>query len=153
MLIPTMYRRKSFTRSVGRLFDVVRSLQAPAAYHEFSSMGTSRPETPPNSDAVHIFDRDLKRAHRDRAARIMPVTDPLLGEVAERLLDRLEDCKRAFPAAAILGGAGIEVASRLINGRGGHRDPHASGHVPHNARQSSSRTGGISRPKEIDGHR
>lgn len=41
------------------------------------------------------------------------------GEVAERLLDRLEDCRRTFPVAAILGGAGMEVASRLVNGRAG----------------------------------
>ncbi len=41
------------------------------------------------------------------------------GEVTERLLDRLEDCRRSFPVAAIIGGAGTAVAERLTNGRAG----------------------------------
>ncbi len=39
--------------------------------------------------------------------------------VAERLLDRLEDCRRSFERAAVLGGAGARVASRLAGGRAG----------------------------------
>lgn len=39
--------------------------------------------------------------------------------VAERLLDRLEDCRRSFERAAVLGGAGAQVAARLAGGRGG----------------------------------
>ena len=40
-------------------------------------------------------------------------------EVAERLLDRLEDCKRAFPVVGVLGGAGGAVLQRLKCGRAG----------------------------------
>lgn len=41
------------------------------------------------------------------------------GEVAEQLLDRLEDCKRTFPVAAVLGGSGGAVLQRLRGGRAG----------------------------------
>jgi len=41
------------------------------------------------------------------------------GEIAERLLDRLEDCKRSFPVAAVLGGSGGAVLERLHGGRAG----------------------------------
>ena len=47
------------------------------------------------------------------------VTSLLQAEVAERLLDRLEDCKRTFPRVAVLGGAGEAVVSRLCGGRAG----------------------------------
>jgi hypothetical protein len=43
----------------------------------------------------------------------------LQAEVTERLLDRLEDCRRSFPAAAVLGGACDAVARRLRGGRAG----------------------------------
>ncbi|KAK9837273.1 hypothetical protein WJX81_002822 [Elliptochloris bilobata] len=66
-----------------------------------------------------IFDRRLKQAHRDRAAHLQSDDDPLLGEVTERLLDRLEDCRRSFPVAAIIGGAGTSVAARLTGARAG----------------------------------
>lgn len=39
--------------------------------------------------------------------------------VAERLLDRLEDCRRSFETAVVLGGAGAQVAERLAGGRSG----------------------------------
>lgn len=39
--------------------------------------------------------------------------------MAERLLDRLEDCKRNFPVAAVLGGTGEAVLQRLAGGRAG----------------------------------
>lgn len=99
------------------------------------------------SNAIDIFDRKLKQAHRDRAARLQDSNDPLLVSTAckgsavcmspaglpagtpccgmhawllilvadpsalqvsvtEQLLDRLEDVKRTFPTAVILGGAG-----------------------------------------------
>lgn len=44
--------------------------------------------------------------------------------MAERLLDRLEDCTRAFPVAAVLGGAGESVLKRLANGRAGIQTVH-----------------------------
>ena len=40
-------------------------------------------------------------------------------EVAERLLDRLEDCRRTFPTAAVLGGAAEAVVTRMCGGRAG----------------------------------
>ena len=39
--------------------------------------------------------------------------------MAERLLDRLEDCNREFPVAVVLGGAGESVLKRLVNRRAG----------------------------------
>ncbi|KAJ9522870.1 hypothetical protein QJQ45_023660 [Haematococcus lacustris] len=55
--------------------------------------------------------------------------DPLLGTVADRLLDRLEDCVKTFPKAAIIGGAvnsapgaalsALQVLDRLAGGRAG----------------------------------
>ncbi|KAJ3671582.1 hypothetical protein LUZ60_007661 [Juncus effusus] len=68
---------------------------------------------------LRIFDRELKRAHRDRAAWLMRgKKDELLDSVAENLLDRLEDCKRNFTTALSLGGSG-EAIRRLLKGRGG----------------------------------
>ena len=43
----------------------------------------------------------------------------LQDEVTERLLDRLEDCRRSFRTAVVLGGAGAQVAQRLAGGRAG----------------------------------
>ena len=39
-------------------------------------------------------------------------------EVADRLVDRLEDCTRAFPRALILGGAAVQMLG-AVRGRGG----------------------------------
>lgn len=39
--------------------------------------------------------------------------------MADRLLDRLEDCRRTFERAVVLGGAGAKVAERLSGGRAG----------------------------------
>ncbi|DBB03612.1 hypothetical protein WJX82_000053 [Trebouxia sp. C0006] len=69
--------------------------------------------------SLDLFDRQLKRAHRNRAALLQTADDPLLAAVTEALLDRLEDCKRTFPTVAVLGGAGDVVTSRLSNGRAG----------------------------------
>ncbi|KAL0037871.1 hypothetical protein WJX79_003110 [Trebouxia sp. C0005] len=69
--------------------------------------------------SLDLFDRQLKRAHRNRAALLQTADDPLLVAVTEALLDRLEDCKRTFPTVAVLGGAGNVVTSRLTNGRAG----------------------------------
>ncbi|BDA50516.1 Arginine-hydroxylase NDUFAF5, mitochondrial [Coccomyxa sp. Obi] len=66
-----------------------------------------------SSGPAEIFDRELKKAHRDRAAWLQKKEDPLQVEVAERLLDRLEDCRRAFPVAGVLGGSGGAVLQRL----------------------------------------
>ncbi|PIN09594.1 putative methyltransferase [Handroanthus impetiginosus] len=70
------------------------------------------------SSRVKIFDRNLKRKQRDRAAWLMRPKDSLMDEVAENLLDRLEDCKKTFPTALCMGGS-LEAIRRLLNGRGG----------------------------------
>lgn len=67
---------------------------------------------------VDIFDRKVKQHQRDRASLLMTKPDPLLKEVTERLLDRLEDCKKSFPIGLSLGGAGEHVR-RQLTGRGG----------------------------------
>ncbi|XP_028549107.1 putative methyltransferase At1g22800, mitochondrial isoform X3 [Dendrobium catenatum] len=70
------------------------------------------------SSRVKIFDRDLKRKHRDRAAWLMGGKNDFVDSVAENLLDRLEDCKKTFSTALCLGGSS-EAIRRLIRGRGG----------------------------------
>ncbi|KAL8493627.1 hypothetical protein ACS0TY_024710 [Phlomoides rotata] len=70
------------------------------------------------SSRVKIFDRDLKRKQRDRAAWLMRSENSLLDAVAENILDRLEDCKKTFPAALCMGGS-LEAIRRLLHGRGG----------------------------------
>lgn len=58
------------------------------------------------------FDRAAVRRHRDRAARRVERVADLLGELADRLLDRLDDTTRHFSLALDLGGRGV-VAPRL----------------------------------------
>ncbi|KAL8041205.1 hypothetical protein ABFX02_10G151300 [Erythranthe guttata] len=71
------------------------------------------------SSRVKIFDRNLKRKQRDRAAWLMRrPEDSLLDAVSENLLDRLEDCKKTFPTALCMGGS-LAAIRRLLNGRGG----------------------------------
>uniref|UniRef100_A0A9I9DR65 Methyltransferase type 11 domain-containing protein n=1 Tax=Cucumis melo TaxID=3656 RepID=A0A9I9DR65_CUCME len=70
-----------------------------------------------HSSKVKVFDRDLKRKQRDRAAWLMRPKDSLVDSVAENLLDRLEDCKKTFPTALCLGGS-LEAIRRLLRGRG-----------------------------------
>ncbi|XP_010912691.1 putative methyltransferase At1g22800, mitochondrial [Elaeis guineensis] len=70
------------------------------------------------SSRVKIFDRDLKRKQRDRAAWLMGGKDEFVDSVAENLLDRLEDCRKTFPTALCLGGSS-EAIRRLLRGRGG----------------------------------
>ncbi|KAM3240516.1 hypothetical protein ACQJBY_053917 [Aegilops geniculata] len=83
--------------------------------HHFSS---SSADEVLDGGRVKIFDRDLKRRHRDRAAWAMRETDPLVDAVADNLLDRLEDCRKAFPSALCLGGSAGAVR-RSLRGRGG----------------------------------
>ncbi|KMZ72563.1 Methyltransferase type 11 [Zostera marina] len=71
-----------------------------------------------NSHRVMIFDRDLKRNQRDRAAWLKKDgKDPFVDSVAENLLDRLEDCKKTFPTALCLGGS-LGAIRRLLRGQG-----------------------------------
>jgi len=57
------------------------------------------------SDA-EIFDKNAVRRHRDRAAGTIHTVLPVLDELADRLLDRLDDTNRRFKTALDLGGRG-----------------------------------------------
>lgn len=65
---------------------------------------------------MDVFDRQAVRRHRDRAAATVGKVADLLREVAERLLDRLDDTTRRFANALDLGGRGI--VAPLLRARG-----------------------------------
>ncbi|MFN3077606.1 MAG: methyltransferase domain-containing protein [Alphaproteobacteria bacterium] len=67
---------------------------------------------------VVVFDRPTLRLRRNRAAERFSDHDFLYREVAERLLDRLDDITRKFPLALDLGCLGGSVA-QCLKGRGG----------------------------------
>src|SRR3546814_10533023 len=69
------------------------------------------------SELREIFDRRVLRHHRDRAAAGIADHDFLFREVAERLLDRLDDVRRRFPLALDLG-CHHGVVAELLAGRG-----------------------------------
>lgn len=62
---------------------------------------------------MRVFDRDLVRRHRDRAAPGLSQNDFLLREAAERLTDRLLDVALAFPMALDLGCHTGQVAAAI----------------------------------------
>lgn len=64
------------------------------------------------NDPAKVFDRALLRRRRDRAAATTADVAPIATEIAERLLDRLDDTTRRFDRALEIGGRGI-VAPRL----------------------------------------
>jgi len=68
------------------------------------------------NDLPEIFDRRVLRRHRDRAAAGIETHDFLVREVAERLLDRLNDIRRSFPLALDLGCRHGVVAGLLAEG-------------------------------------
>ncbi len=61
---------------------------------------------------IHVFDRQAVRHHRDRAAPGVSAVADILGDIADRLLDRLDDTTHRFTAALDVGGRGV-VAPRL----------------------------------------
>ena len=65
------------------------------------------------SEAMTVFDRRAVRAHRERAAAGLAQHDFLFRESARRLVDRLDDVTRLFPAALDLGCHGGELAAAL----------------------------------------
>ena len=67
---------------------------------------------------LSVFDRATVRRHRDRAARDFARYDFLIAEVADRLADRLDDVRRAFPCALDVGARDGTLA-RALQGRGG----------------------------------
>ena len=76
------------------------------------------------SETPIVFNRRAVRRHRDRAAAGLARHDFLLAEVAERLLDRLDDVKRDFPLALDLGcrtGLLAEALAKRPGRRGGVR--------------------------------
>lgn len=64
-------------------------------------------------DAMRVFDRNAVRRHRDRAAATVDQVADLLGDAADRLLDRLDDTRHRFIRALDIGGRGV-VAPRLL---------------------------------------
>ena len=70
------------------------------------------------NEVMNVFDRAAVRRHRDRAAAGLGGHDFLIGEVGERLADRLDDVTRRFPRALDLGCHGGQMG-RLLRGRGG----------------------------------
>src|SRR5262245_41078496 len=65
-----------------------------------------------------VFDRRAVRRNRARAASVLAAHDFLWREAAERLADRLDDVRRAFPRALELGAHGA-VLARAVAGHGG----------------------------------
>lgn len=63
-----------------------------------------------------IFDRAAVRRYRDRAAATVGVVTPVLQDVADRLLDRLDDTTRRFSRALDIGGRG--VTAPMLRARG-----------------------------------
>ncbi len=68
------------------------------------------------ADGMQIFDRVAVRHHRDRAAGLVGQVAEVLAEVADRLLDRLDDVTRSFSIALDVGGRG--VVAPLLAARG-----------------------------------
>src|SRR5277367_3103638 len=66
--------------------------------------------------AMEVFDRRAVRRHRERAARTVGSVADVLRDVAERLLDRLDDTTRRFAYALDVGGRGI--VAPLLRARG-----------------------------------
>lgn len=60
-----------------------------------------------------VFDRRAVRLHRDRAAPLFAHHDFLMREAAERLCERLADCRRTFPVALDIGSHGGMLADML----------------------------------------
>ena len=68
------------------------------------------------NDSLHVFDRTAVRRHRDRAAARAHTVAPILHDIADRLLDRLDDTKHRFTHALDVGGRG--AVAPLLRARG-----------------------------------
>src|SRR5262245_53250995 len=64
-------------------------------------------------DLMLVFDRELVRRRRERAARTWDGASFLKREIAQRLVERLDDIRHAFPLAVDLGCHGGEVGTAL----------------------------------------
>ncbi len=65
---------------------------------------------------TEIFDARGVRAHRDRAAGMLPRIAPVLEDLAARLLDRLDDTTAKFTTALDFGGRGAIAPALLARG-------------------------------------
>lgn len=83
---------------------------------------SSAPQPPATAAAAaappQIFDRTVLRQHRARAAATATAHDFLFAEVAERLLERLDDVQRNFPLALELGARNGTLTQHLGGRRG-----------------------------------
>lgn len=70
------------------------------------------------SDALTVFDRTAVRRHRDRAAADYAHFNFLHEEIADRMVDRVEDTLRTFPLALDLGCHDGAMARRLPGRKG-----------------------------------
>ena len=87
------------------------------------------------AESMTVFDREVKRAHRDRAAYLQRKKkeekkkksmsssegkgdgDFLLEEATRRVLDRLDDIKRPFKRILVIGGATVSTVKQLLEKR------------------------------------
>src|SRR3990172_4012616 len=70
------------------------------------------------SSSIKVFDRRLLRQRRERAAQDIHNFDFLFVEIAQRLMERLDLVKRAFPLVLDLGSAHGKLASMLQQRKG-----------------------------------
>jgi SAM-dependent methyltransferase len=66
--------------------------------------------------AMEVFDRRAVRLHRERAAHTVDSVTDVLRDVAERLLDRLDDTTRRFAHALDVGGRGVVAPLLRVRG-------------------------------------
>ena len=69
-------------------------------------------------DDVLVFDPAAVRLHRQRAVALVASVDDVLRDLAERLLDRLDDTTHHFTQALDVGGRGSVAAA--LQARGMH---------------------------------
>lgn len=69
-------------------------------------------------DEAEIFDRPAVRRHRDRAAGTLHKVEGVLADLAERLLDRLDDTTHRFTHALDFGGRGSVAPALRARGIG-----------------------------------
>ena len=72
-------------------------------------------------DPLLVFDRNALRVRRERAARDWQARSFLKREIANRLVERLDDVRRSFPLALDLGCHGDEIATALDEHQKGER--------------------------------
>ena len=75
-------------------------------------------QTVTTPDPLLVFDRDVLRLRRERAARRWDRQAFLKREIASRLVERLADVRRTFPLALDLGCHGDEIAQEIDKAQG-----------------------------------